>query len=118
VAAGDLSASARLEGQAIRLSLAGNADLRAVPALELLLPQLHSEAQRLRVSEVVVDLLRLEFMNSSCFKAFVTWLSRVQESEPARQYRIRFQSDPGRHWQKRSLTALSCFAVDLVHIES
>jgi hypothetical protein len=57
-------------------------------------------------------------MNSSCFKAFVSWLGVLQDVDRVRQYRIRFLSDDQKHWQRRSLSALCCFAVDLVRIES
>jgi hypothetical protein len=65
----------------------------------------------------VVDFRAFDFMNSSCFKAFVTWIGLVQELESG-QYKIRFLSDEGKHWQRRSLDALRCFAVDLIQIEN
>ena len=52
------------------------------------------------------------------FKVFVTWLAQVQELPTEKQYRIHFMSNPNMHWQRRSLAALSCFAVDLVTIET
>lgn len=66
---------------------------------------------------MVVDLTRLEFMNSSCFKSFVAWIEQVQNLDPSEQYRIQFLSDPNMHWQRRSLKALSCFAADLITVE-
>ena len=57
-------------------------------------------------------------MNSSCFKSFVTWISDVSELEPDKQYKIRLLSKPEMHWQRRSLHALRCFAVDLISIET
>ncbi len=96
----------------------GNADLRAREPLESLLGRVDAEARRLRVAEVEVDLRDLEFMNSSCFKSFVSWIGRVQDLEPEMQYRIRFVSNPSMHWQQRSLHALRCFAVELVSIET
>jgi hypothetical protein len=57
-------------------------------------------------------------VNSSCFKAFVVWLEHIQELEAGQQYHLRFYSDDTKAWQRRSLQALSCFAVELVHIES
>jgi hypothetical protein len=57
-------------------------------------------------------------MNSSCFKTFITWIVRVRNLAPDAQYKIRFLSDQEKHWQRRSLGALSCFAVDLIRIES
>ena len=67
-------------------------------------------------SRVVVDFRQLEFMNSSCFKAFVTWLQNLLDVPAERRYRIRFVSDPNKHWQARSLRALACFATELVDV--
>lgn len=118
IAVDGFSASAGLDGQAIRLALDGTADVRAVNGLESLFEALHAEALRLKVHEVVVDLRQVEFMNSSCFKRLVSWLACIQDLPSERQYRIRILSDPLRHWQRRSLGALRCFAVDLVRVES
>jgi hypothetical protein len=57
-------------------------------------------------------------MNSSCFKIFVAWLAQVRDLDAAKQYRIHLLSNPNLLWQRRSLAALSCFAVDLVAIET
>jgi hypothetical protein len=80
--------------------------------------KLHKEAVRLSASKVIVDFRELEFMNSSCFKIFVAWLAQVRDLEATQQYRIHLLSNPNLLWQRRSLAALSCFAVDLVAIET
>ena len=102
----------------IRIRFAGTADLEAKADLEAVVKKLHSEAQRIPAAKVTVDFRELEFMNSSCFKVFVAWLAQVRDLEPAKQYRIHLVSNPNLHWQRRSLAALSCFAVDLVVIET
>ncbi len=86
-------------------------------ATDAMLEQVAAQLKQVRVREVVVDMRELEFMNSSCFKSFVTWLTDVQQLERDKQYQIRFLSDSSKHWQRRSQFALSCFAVDLVKIE-
>lgn len=96
----------------------GTADVESRPDLDALVKKIHDEAMRLKVSKVVIDFRTLEFMNSSSFKIFVGWLAHVQELPSDAQYRIHFLSNPSVHWQRRSLAALSCFAVDLVTIES
>ena len=111
VSGSELTGQASVEDRRIVAVLRGNADHVAVPALESLLARIHVEAQRLAIEEVIIDLRELEFMNSSCFKSFVTWVSDVQELEPPRQYKIVFLSNLQLHWQKRSLHALRCFAV-------
>ena len=105
------------EGQ-LSLQFAGSADSRSQGAIEAMLGRVHSEALRLRVPEVSVDFRDCDFVNSSCFKAFIVWLEQIQELEEEQQYRLRFYSDETKAWQRRSLQALSCFAIELVHIES
>jgi hypothetical protein len=117
VTGADFSASAMHEGTRVSVLLRGNADVAALDAVETLLARVHAEASRLGVAEAVVDLKAVELMNSSCFRAFITWIHDVQDLEAGRQYRIRFLSDPGRHWQRRGLHALRAFAVDLVTVE-
>lgn len=112
----DFSSETTLAAGAVRIKLTGNADVVAIEPLSTLLPKLHAEATRNGVDHVIVDLLELEFMNSSCFKSFVTWISTLQGAE--KQYRITFFSNPAMLWQRRSLHALSCFAADLVTVET
>jgi hypothetical protein len=114
----DLHSEASYAPPAVSLRLVGSAESVAMPSLGNLLGKLHGEALRLAVREVTIDMRDLEFMNSSCFKAFVSWLDELQDLEPDRQYRIRFLSDEQKHWQRRSLGALSCFAMDLIQIET
>jgi len=61
-------------------------------------------------------LRQLEFMNSSCFKSFVSWVTDIQELDDAKRYKVRFLSNPTYHWQKRSLHSLRCFAVELITV--
>lgn len=112
------SAEASLEDAVLQVRFSGTADLESKDELEAVVSQVHVEACRLGVSKVQVNFRGLEFMNSSCFKVFVSWLAKVQELPEDRHYRIHFLSDPNFHWQRRSLAALSCFAVDLVAIET
>lgn len=100
----------------ISVAFSGEADVEAKPEIDVVMHKIHDEALRLTAERVEVDLRQLEFMNSSCFKVFVTWLSDVQELDKEKQYRIHLLSNPNLHWQRRSLAALSCFAVDLVTI--
>src|SRR5688500_8595468 len=85
-----LSAKTTREDSKLVLTLTGNADLRSQAALETYLFRVNEIALGESVSEVVVDLRRLEFMNSSCFKAFVSWIGQLQEIDHSKQYRIRF----------------------------
>jgi hypothetical protein len=118
VSGADFSCSSESEGTAITVTFKGNADIRAKDPLEAFLVKLHGEAQRLGAKSVAVDFRELQFMNSSCFKSFVSWIGGVQELPADRQYNIRFLSNAEMLWQRRSLHALRCFAVDLISIET
>jgi hypothetical protein len=100
------------------LRFEGTADMHAIEPLDAYLTAIHALAVARNTTCVHVDFRRLEFMNSSCFKSFVTWVGTVQDSAPGEQYRIEFQSNPQMHWQRRSLNALRCFAMDLISIQS
>ena len=112
----DFTASANREGSEIIAWLKGNADYSAIDALEMLVNRIHADAQRATLTEVIVDLRELEFMNSSCFKSLVSWITAIQELETTSQYKVRFLSNPELHWQKRSLHTLRCFAVELITV--
>jgi len=116
--ASELTANVSAEERGLLVLIAGTADLRVTEEIEKLLRGVHQRALEESLEEVKVDLRSLEFMNSSCFKSFVTWISQVQDLAEAKQYRIRFISSPAILWQRRSLNALSCFAAHLVTIES
>jgi hypothetical protein len=113
----DLSIRAsRLGEDSIELAMTGSAETTDAGALTALVRRLQEHAQQTRLAEVVVDLRQLEFMNSACFKAFVTWLGELRQADGSAQYRVRFVSDRNKHWQRRSLGALQCFAPSLVSI--
>jgi hypothetical protein len=110
--------SAAYENSAVRLSFSGSAELQVSEQLGPFLTRVHEEALRVGAREVTADLAKLEFMNSSSFKRFVTWLNALRAVEGQHRYAIRFLSSPRVRWQKASLMALSCFAPGLVTIET
>jgi len=112
----EFSAEASLHGEVLGVKLVGNADLNVKVQLDRFMAAVHDQGVALKVREVAVDLRRLEFMNSSCLKSFVWWISTVQDIvEPP--YRIMFLSSPSMYWQRRSLNALACLATDLVSVQ-
>ncbi|HEY4056443.1 MAG TPA: hypothetical protein VGM39_07530 [Kofleriaceae bacterium] len=112
----DFAGSARHDGEKLLLHLRGNADYAAVDSVEELLTKAHQEVIRAGAKEATVDLRELEFMNSSCFKSFVGWITEIQEMPDKDQYKVTFLSNPKMHWQKRSLHSLRCFSVELISV--
>src|SRR5690349_11943997 len=86
----------RLEEQTLVVNFSGNGDMSAVEALGRYLKQVHHEAVTHKVSEVSFDFRDLYFMNSSCFKAFVTWIDLASRAE-THAYVIRFLTNPRLH---------------------
>ena len=114
----DFTADASTSERRIQVSLTGTADLTVKTQLDRFLRAVHTEAQRCLAEEVTVDVRQLEFMNSSCLKCLVWWISTVQEQPGEGKYRIVFVSSPSVYWQRRSLNALACLANDIITIQA
>lgn len=113
-----LTVDASLGEEGITIRLLGEAGMEAMPTVEQTLSGLHTEMRGRKLPAAVIDLTKLDFMNSSCFKVFVTWIDQIQQLDPVSHYRIRFISSPSILWQRRSLQALQCFAAELITIET
>lgn len=104
------------EPAGLRFRVTGSADSRATPQLEAFLRSVHAAAQRLSVARVVIDLSGCRFMNSSCFKAFLGWITALADLPAEARYKLRFEWDRESYWQRRGLQALKAYAVDLVEL--
>jgi hypothetical protein len=112
-----LSAEAEATEDGIAVHFRGSADLPMQAQLKLFLKEMHEEVLRRHGRRVAVDLAHLEFMNSSCFKTFVTWIHDVQNVAAERRYQVTFLSNAALHWQRHSLNALRSFAAELITIQ-
>lgn len=110
-------AAAVHEQRAITLTLRGSAEMAVVDGLGPLLMRIHAQALALKVERVRVNLEQLQFMNSSCFKWFVSWLAQLQDLPDPKPYTVQFVSNPRFRWQRASLRALGCLAPDVVVAE-
>ena len=95
--------------------LSGNGDGEVVAPLDRTLKQLHEELTDASARSVVVDLGELYFMNSSCLKAFVSWIYKVRTS--GKPYQIRIQYNPNQRWQQRGLEPLVRLAPAVVFLD-
>jgi len=110
--------SGTVDGASATLVVAGTADAAALLALETVFGRLHDAVLAAGHKEVVLDFTRLTFMNSSCFSKLIAWVNRVRLLPPETSYKIRIRSNQKQVWQRRSLQAIQCFAVDLITIET
>ncbi|HEY4159128.1 MAG TPA: hypothetical protein VGM29_13560, partial [Polyangiaceae bacterium] len=107
----NFSCTPSLARQKLAIEFTGSGDMHAMAPLSDYLRRTHEVATNLGLLEVACDFRKLTFMNSSCFKAFVVWIDSVKNL-PA-PYKIRFQTDPTIHWQRRSLEALRRLAINV-----
>jgi hypothetical protein len=107
--------SPRLEETGLVVQFSGNGDMTAVEALGAYLKLVHRSAVELKVARVAFDFSSLYFMNSSCFKAFVSLIDTVERTSP-RAYAVCFLTNPRIHWQRRSLEALRYLAPKVVEV--
>jgi hypothetical protein len=114
--AGELVAQVTREGDTVTLAFHGNADGRVDQELEAFLGRVHASILKSPAATAIADIRELEFMNSSCFKGFITWIVQVRRMDPATRYHIHFVSTTKYPWQKRSLHAISYFGGDLIKI--
>jgi hypothetical protein len=100
-------------GDRVRFSGTGEAEGAAV--LDRFLGLLHGVALSRELRRVTIELEELEFINSSCLKAMVAWIYKVDTE--GRPYRIHLRRDASMHWQRTSLATLQRLAPDVVVIE-
>lgn len=106
----------RPQRRELRVALTGCADLRVQSEFAALIHSIHQEAWNMNVSMVYVNMEKLEFLNSGCFKSLCTWVRLLVTRQAT--YKIRILSNPRYHWQARSLSAMHMLAPDLVSIET
>lgn len=104
---------------ATTLTIAGSITIRD-PGAEFgpVIRAIHQAALEDQVKELVVDLTRLVFVNSSTLRLFVDWTSWVRTETPARQYKLKFLSSRQLAWQRTSLTALMSLAKNVISFET
>lgn len=98
-----------------RYRFAGTGEAEGAAVLDRFLAQLHQQALTRELREVTLELMELEFINSSCLKAMVAWIYKVDTE--GRPYKIRLLRDASLHWQRTSIATLQRLAPDVVVIE-
>ena len=88
------------------LRRSGNADMRVVTELDAALERLAERLPKQPNAEVSFDIRELYFMNSSCFKCFVSFIVTSLDLPRQQQYKVVFLANPRMPWQDRSLEAL------------
>ncbi len=98
-----------------RVRFAGTGEAEGAAVLDRFLGILHRQALANQLRRVTIELEELEFINSSCIKAMVAWIYKVDTE--GRPYKIHLRRDAKMHWQRTSLATLQRLAPDVVVIE-
>lgn len=99
------------------LRVTGNADMEMLPFLAPYLASVHRRVCEERSAMISVDCRELYFMNSSCIKVLLAWISQVSQLPSAERYVIRFLCNPNLPWQRRTVDAMQAFAPRVVESE-
>lgn len=106
---------APVPGALDRVRFAGTGEAEGAAVLDRFLALLHQQALARELSEVTIELEELEFINSSCLKAMVAWIYKVDTE--GRPYKIRLLRDASLHWQRTSIATLQRLAPDVVIVQ-
>jgi hypothetical protein len=101
-----------------RVALAGTIAVQN-PSAELgpFFKALHQAASSDKVAEMVVDVTKLTFVNSSAIRLFVDWSTWVRKDAEGHRYKLKFLIDPQITWQKTSFPVLKSLAPGVVVTE-
>ena len=106
--------TATLEGQVLRVAIAGTVEARDPAALfDPYWIGLDEALRREGIKEVELDLFGLDFMNSSGILTLVRWLMKVK-AQPA--YVILVRHDRTLTWQKTNVPVLAKLAPSVVRL--
>ncbi|WP_437730453.1 hypothetical protein [Sorangium sp. So ce1335] len=103
-----------LRDDTLSIKLSGTGDMAAAPSLGICLKALQAEVMRLSINLVEFDVRALYFLNSSCLKAFISFIFAV--AGQGMKCKVQFITDARLGWQRRSLTALERMSPDSVSI--
>jgi hypothetical protein len=98
-----------------RVRFAGTGEAEGAAVLDRFLGLLHQQALARELREISIELEALEFINSSCLKAMVAWIYKVDTE--GRPYKIRLLRDASLHWQRTSIATLQRLAPEVVIIQ-
>src|SRR5688572_5076169 len=104
-----------VEGARGSVRFSGIGEAEGAALLDRFLTLLHEQALAQQLPEVTIELAQLDFINSSCLKAMVAWIYKVDTE--GRPYKIRLRRDASMHWQRTSLATLQRLAPEVVVIE-
>jgi anti-anti-sigma regulatory factor len=99
----------------LQIRLKGTFDMTATPDLSLFLVSLETEIQRLGVRELVIDVVEVYYLGSSCIKSFVALVEALKkvEGRPRAQVLV----NPRLDWHERTFSILARLSPSQVTLE-
>jgi anti-anti-sigma regulatory factor len=104
-----------LEERKLILKLSGTFDMTSAATLQLYLEQVQAEARKLALLELVIDVVEVYYLGSSCIKAFITLTVGLQHGTAGMLLRI--LTNPRLDWQERAFSVLARIAPERVTVE-
>jgi anti-anti-sigma regulatory factor len=105
----------RFESYRLILKLAGTFDMTSAHTLQVYLEKVATLARESRLNEVVIDVVDVYYLGSSCIKSFVTLTVGLQNGTAGLLLRI--VTNPRLDWQERAFSVLSRIAPQRVIVE-
>jgi len=96
------------------VTMKGTITVQDGSGLSSFLRAVHARARDNKLSEVVLDVTGLRFVNSSAIRLFVDWAMWVQGDAA---YKLRCRIDRRTTWQKTSFSALTSMVGDALIVE-
>lgn len=105
----------RFEERRLILKLAGTFDMTSAHTLQIYLEQVAVEAREKQLLELVVDVVDVYYLGSSCIKSFVTLTVGLQNGTAGLLLRV--VTNPRLDWQDRAFSVLARIAPQRVLVE-
>jgi len=100
-----------------RIIISGNIEYTD-PTLNLdpFFKRIHESALKNKISQIVIDLMDLNYINSSGITIFVKWIINLQQLPDTEKYTLKFICNPDHKWQKQSIAMLAKTAPKIISI--
>lgn len=109
------SVVASLEDRCLVVKLSGTFDMAAAVKLQQYFDQVQAEARRLQVLEILLDVVEVYYLGSSCIKAFVRLTAGLQHGTGGML--LRLKTNPRLDWQTRAFQVLSRMSPNRVVVQ-
>lgn len=99
----------------LQIRMTGTFDMTAAPDLSLFLVSIETELRRLRVPELVIDVMEVYYLGSSSIKSFVALVEAMKQMEL--RPRARILTNKQLDWHERTFSILARLAPIQVALE-